>query len=407
MDHRGVVRREISMTKRTNRSPRLLLGVVVVALLAIIAATTVAAAQISNVAVTPQSFAPGDAITVSGDGCGPDDADFVDHVAIATLVQVATGTAYGSAQTPPSATGSWSTQLITTGSAPNGDYEVRTVCRAKSTSSGVPVGLSGPSVAVTVARPSNAPTMSVSPTQGTRPLTVTVTGSSCGLATAIPRIIRVELLDPSLQQVEVIELPDPSADWSTTFVIETPRINPYTVRAVCLTTPGGSLEASFPDQRVQVSPPAPVLAISPAALTAPGTIVATADRCPDPELPRLGGGYGVAFEFEPAGQTFDVVPNGDSFVAAFEVPAGTPPGTYTVTATCTLEELGFVSTIFTYDAATYVVQAAPVTPTVVATTVPYPDIEPTTTPTAQPTPPTPTSTPAPSSGDSGSISFTG
>ena len=282
----------------------------------------------------------------------------------------------------------------------------------------------------------SGPSMTVSPQSGVRPLTVEVSGSACSIHKltddAMPLEIRLRwLVDgvPATAQTRTIPDGQQEADWGTSMQLGVPNLGTNVIEATCFTAAGDPVH-TYPSQTVEVLPVPPALAASPTTITVGQSITVTADRCPDPELPRLGASYFVDFTLEyqvppsgtegPYSESTAVWTNQDGDASAtFTLPANAPTqgGAYRVNATCRFEELGGTGDIFFYESVPVTVGAQPEpTPTPQPTTSPTPAPEPTATPSPQPTPtpgptstpipPAPTPTPTPSSGG-GTISFTG
>lgn len=289
-----------------------------------------------------------------------------------------------------------------------------------------------------------APSMTVTPDSGVRPLTVEVKGSQCQSVPApagvAPHQIRVswQVVDePWTAQTRIIADGQNGDPWTTTLVLGVPNVGTNTVEASCLTA-GGQPVLDYPDQTVEVLPVPPVLTGAPSAILVGESLTATATQCPDPEGPILGGGYFVRFTLEyliPSGGTegpfseSTTVWTSASGVAStiFTLPANAPTegGAYRLSASCQLEELGSSFELFAYTPVAITVSAQPQpTPTPTATPTPQPTATPAPTPTPGPTStpgptatpqptttPVPTSTPAPTPtpvpGGGGVIVFTG
>lgn len=251
--------------------------------------------------------------------------------------------------------------------------------------------------------------LTVDPSSGVRPLTVTVTGSPCLSVAAGQTNFQARVqweLDgqPWTSQTKLVAVPDPEQAWTTSIEFAAANIGENVVAATCLDQ-NGQEGQSYPPQKVEVLPEPPALTAAPTTVTVGETVVANATQCPDPDQPRLGGGYSVRFvlEYLPPPAADPTPPNDGSFSqsivvwteengtasASFDLPSDAPTlgGAYRLSAACELEELGFRDVLFDYSPVAISVQSAP-TPTPTAT--------PTPTPTGTPTPePTPTATPAP------------
>ena len=145
----------------------------------------------------------------------------------------------------------------------------------------------------------SGPAITVTPQSGVRPLTVTVTGTPCVDAGETPPPVRLVWQvegNPSTEQVRIF-LSEAGASWTTTLVLGVPNLGVNVVSATCV-GPTDQALVTYPDQKVEVLPVPPSLTASPTSITVGETVTATANRCPDPELPRLGGGYFVRFTIE-------------------------------------------------------------------------------------------------------------
>jgi len=171
------------------------------------------------------------------------------------------------------------------------------------------------------------------------------------------------------------------------------------MRGQCTDIDGGVAQF-YPDVTVEVTTPPPHMTAGPANLKLGEAISLTADRCPDPETPTIGGDYRVVFTVEwllppddPSGQSFSesVIGTGSflegTWAASVTVPTNAPVGTYRVTAVCEFSELSPFLELFSYTTVDLQVTAAGATPTPTPTAT----ATPTATPTAGPSP-TPTST---------------
>ena len=197
-------------------------------------------------------------------------------------------------------------------------------------------------------------------------------------------------------------------------------------------------------ESVTAQAPTPVLSASPTSILVGDSVTATATQCPDPEGPLLGGGYFVTFTLDylippsgtegPFSESTTVGTDANGVASTiFTLPADAPTegGTYQLSASCQLEELGSTFELFTYSPVSVSVAAQPEptpTPTPTVEPTPTPTVEPTATPVPTPTPgptstrgptstPGPTATPAPTvtpaptltpvPGGGGTIVFTG
>ena len=195
--------------------------------------------------------------------------------------------------------------------------------------------------------------------------------------------------------------------WTTTLVLNGFDTGVYLIEASCFDA-GGQTVLAYPDQKVEVLLVPPVLSGSPTALLVGESFTATADQCPDPQGPILGGGYFVRFTLEylippsgtegPFSESTTVWTNQAGVASTiFTLPANAPTGgsAYRLSASCQLEELGSSFETFAY------------TPVAIQVS-PQPDPTPTPTPTATPQPTaTPGPTPTPGPGGGVIIIFTG
>jgi len=261
----------------------------------------------------------------------------------------------------------------------------------------------------------SGPTMTVTPQSGVRPLTVQVIGSVCSATRPIepiaPHQIQVTWQvegKPWTQQTRLLEVQN-NETWSTSLVLGVTNLGVNEISATCFSNVGQQL-LDYPMQEVEVLLVPPALSASPTSLSPGDAVDAIADRCPDPEGPRLGGGYFVVFTLEylipPSGtegpysssQSVFTGVNGVA-TATFGLPANAPTegGAYRITATCNVDERGGSFELFSYTpVALQVNPASTPTPTPTMTPTPGPTATPAPTATVAPTAtPAPTSTPGP------------
>ena len=158
--------------------------------------------------------------------------------------------------------------------------------------------------AQTAASQTSGPSMTVSPQSGVRPLTVVVTGSQCATTEpptgVAPDQIRVswQLVDaPWTTETRIIADGQDGGEWTTTLVLNGFDVGVYLIEANCFDA-GGQTVLAYPDQKVEVLLVPPVLTGSPTSIRVGEALTATADQCPDPQGPILGGGYFVRFTLE-------------------------------------------------------------------------------------------------------------
>lgn len=261
----------------------------------------------------------------------------------------------------------------------------------------------------------STPAMTVTPQSGVRPLPVTITGTNCASTQATPsgtyqiRIAWQVDDEPWTEQTRLIADGSSGAAWTTAIELSGANLGTNSIDATCLDAAGAEV-TSYPQQQVEVLPEPPELTANPTSVSPGASITATADQCPDPDGPILGGSYFVRFTLEyqvppsgtegPYSESVSVWSNAAGLAqTVFTLPAGAPTegGAYRLSATCRLEELGGNLEIFPYTPVAIQVTAAP-TPTPTGTPQPSPTPSPTATPgpTPQPTStPQPTATPQP------------
>ena len=268
--------------------------------------------------------------------------------------------------------------------------------------------------AQTAASQTSGPSMTVSPQSGVRPLTVVVAGSQCATTESptgvAPGQIRVswQLVDaPWTTETRIIADGQDGGEWTTTLVLNGFDVGVYLIEANCFDA-GGQTVLAYPDQKVEVLLVPPVLTGSPTSIRVGEALTATADQCPDPQGPILGGGYFVRFTLEdlippsgtegPFSESTTLWTNQAGVASTiFTLPANAPTegSAYRLSASCQLEELGSSFETFAY------------TPVAIQVS-PQPDPTPTPTPTATPQPTaTPGPTPTPGPGGGVIIIFTG
>ncbi len=273
------------------------------------------------------------------------------------------------------------------------------------------------------------PAMTVSAQSGVRPLTVTVSGTACSASKlttdAIPLEIHIAWQvanAPATRQTRIIDDGQNGAAWTTTLVLGAAHIGSNMIEATCVSTAGEEI-LSYPPQTVEVQPVPPALVLAPTSIVVGESVTASADQCPDPDLPRFGGNYSVLFILEylvpPDGTeggymeslTVQTAQDGTaSTVFTLPVTAPTQGGAYRLQALCQIEELAITSTLFSYSSVGItVMQPQPTaTPTPVPTATASPTPAPTVTPSPTPTPAaTVTPSPTPTSGGGSSITFPG
>lgn len=259
-----------------------------------------------------------------------------------------------------------------------------------------------------------APSMTVTPQSGVRPLNVVVKGTPCVTtkppANTTPHQIRITWQvtgQPWTAQTRIIPDGQNAEPWTTTLVLNGPDLGVYLVEASCF-SPDGQPVLDYPDQKVEVLAVPPVLTASPTAILVGESLTTTANQCPDPDGPIIGGSYFVRFTLEylippsgtegPFSESTTVWTNQAGIASTiFTLPANAPTegSAYRVSASCQLEELGSSFELFAYTPVAIQVSAQPEpTPTATAEPTATPTPQPTSTPGPTPTP-GPTSTPAP------------
>ena len=159
--------------------------------------------------------------------------------------------------------------------------------------------------------------------------------------------------------------------WTTTLVLNGFDTGVYLIEASCFDA-GGQTVLAYPDQKVEVLLVPPVLSGSPTALLVGESFTATADQCPDPQGPILGGGYFVRFTLEylippsgtegPFSESTTVWTNQAGVASTiFTLPANAPTegSAYRLSASCQLEELGSSFETFAYTPVAIQVSAQP------------------------------------------------
>lgn len=396
MDHTVWLMRVPTMNNQLPR-PRLLarFGLVLV-VAAALCALLLPAASSQSVAVTvsPNPAQPGETITVAGAAC-PDAASGItgtNFTGVSNLRLTTNGstTTYATGEAAAAADGTWTLSMTVPADAPAGDYDVTQSCRFTN-DSGLTTTLGQASATVTIEPPADAPTMSVTPITGVRPLTITVSGSQCAVGSTVAVNAT---LNTDASVVEAASVPGTGDDWSTTLTLDADHVGNNTVSAVCVDGTGGTAH-TYPNVSVAVTTPAPALTASPQTSVVGDTITATADRCPDPELPQIGGDYRVQFTLTYTGadgQIDNVVVNGASTStsgtaeATFVLPDNAPAGTYEVSAVCQLSELSPFNDQFTYTPVVLSVTTDTTEPTATATVAPTATATATTEATVAPSP---------------------
>jgi len=203
--------------------------------------------------------------------------------------------------------------------------------------------------------------MSVTPSSGQGPLTVTVQGSPC-LDVASPTIDDADHMillewqangNPSTAGSTMFSAGVFGTNWSATILLGLANTGTNDITASCL-DPGGIPVRSYPSQQVEVLPLPAELTVSDTTVVTGGSFSAAATQCPDLNVPVLGGSYSVAFTFESTTGGFSetiVDFSGTTGIgsATFVVPVDAPAGTnYQLTAVCQIQELGFTNTLFEY-----------------------------------------------------------
>lgn len=232
--------------------------------------------------------------------------------------------------------------------------------------------------AQTGASQTSGPSMTVSPQSGVRPLTVVVTGTRCATTApptgVVPHQIRVswQFVDARwTAQTRIIADGQDTEAWTTTLVLNGFDTGVYLIEASCFDA-GGQTVLAYPDQKVEVLLVPPVLSGSPTALLVGESFTATADQCPDPQGPILGGGYFVRFTLEylippsgtegPFSESTTVWTNQAGVASTiFTLPANAPTegSAYRLSASCQLEELGSSFETFAYTPVAIQVSAQP------------------------------------------------
>ncbi len=141
----------------------------------------------------------------------------------------------------------------------------------------------------------SSPSMTVTPQSGVQPLSVTVAGSNCAatLSTTGAYQIRVSWQaedEPATGQIRLIADGTAGAAWSTTLELSAPNLGVNIISAICLDGSGQDV-FDYPVQQVEVLPEPPELVASPTQVSPGDSVTATADQCPDPDGPILGGAY--------------------------------------------------------------------------------------------------------------------
>ena len=132
----------------------------------------------------------------------------------------------------------------------------------------------------------SSPSMTVTPQPGVRPLTVVVKGTPCATtkppAGTTPHQIRIswQVADaPWTAQTRIIADGQDAEQWTTTLVLGVPNLGSNIITASCF-APGGQQVLTYPEQKVEVLPIGPMLAMAIDSIARHDSVSRLFDRAP-------------------------------------------------------------------------------------------------------------------------------